>query len=441
MAPLTEGVSMRRLNKSSFVLALAFSFSGVLPGAAPPAAAASVNSLALKATYEVTANFSWATRKVSVQTTAHVMNPTGSSVSKIALNLGVLRTGNANVGVVTVRGSSVSETISDQTVLVPVSPPLGAGASADIVVNYNATLSAKAGGYKWQFVRKGGVMTAYRWIPWLSRTAKFGNVGGGEQYVTPSSTSVQVAITTDQPLVIASSGERINVNGLTQTFVAHNVRDFNFSAAPDYQTATRVTRGTTIKFFYRTLPPSTVLDKAVASFNHLSDNVGAYPEDFLNIAEVGPWYGMESPNLNWIPRDAGGLLNYMVAHEVAHEWFYSTVGNDQALDPFADEAVAEFLGRDIAGTWTSSKCPGARLDRSIYTTPGDCYVAVVYYQGYKYLQAYRNTVGAADFWQGLSNYYNANKFKIGSTRKLLDALDAAANYHPNHAARFPSLYP
>ena len=123
------------------------------------------------------------------------------------------------------------------------------------------------------------------------------------------------------------------------------------------------------------------------------------------------------------------------------QWFYSTVGNDQALDPFADEAVAEFLGRDIAGTWTSSKCPGGNLDRSIYTSPGDCYVAVVYYQGYKYLQNYRNTVGAADFWQGLSNYYNANKFKIGSTRKLLDALDAAANYHPNHAARFPSLYP
>jgi hypothetical protein len=431
---------MRRVNKSSLVLALAFSFAGGLPGAGP-VDGASVNSLALKATYEVTANFSWATRAVSVHTTAHVMNPTGAGVSTVAFNLGTLHTGNANVGLVTVRGSAVSETISDQTVLVPFSPPLGAGASADVVINYNATLAAKAGGYKWQFVRRGGVMTAYRWIPWLSRTTKFANAGGGEQYVTPSSTSVQVAITTDQALIIASSGQRIGVNGLTQTFVAHNVRDFNFSAASDYRTASRVTKGTTITFFYRTLAPATVLDKAVASFNHLSDNVGAYPEDFLNIAEVGPWYGMESPNLNWIPRDAGGLLSYMVAHEVAHEWFYSTVGNDQALDPFADEALAEFLGRDIAGTWTSSKCPGARLDRSIYTTPGDCYIAVVYYQGYKYLQSYRNTVGAADFWQGLSNYYNANKFRIGSTRKLLDALDAASGSNMDHSLRFPSLYP
>jgi hypothetical protein len=432
---------MRRVNRSSFVLALAFSVTGGLP-AAQPVDAAAVNSLNLRATYEVTASFSWTTRAVSVQTTAHVTNPTGSAVSKVAFNLGTLRTGNANVGLVTVRGSAVTETIQDQTVLVPFSPSLGAGSSADVVINYNAKLSKKAGGYKWQFVKRAGVMTAYRWIPWLSRTAPFANVGGGEQYVTPSSTSVEVAITTDQPLTIASSGQLINVNGLTKTFVAHNVRDFNFSAAPDYQTASRVSNGTTITFFYRTLPPAIVLDTAVDSFDHLNDNVGAYPEDFLNIAEVGPWYGMESPNLNWIPRDAGSLLKYMVAHEVAHEWFYSTVGNDQALDPFADEAVAEFLGRDIAGTWKSSKCPNGRLDRSIYASPGECYIPVVYYQGYRYLQAYRQTVGASDFWQGMRNYYNAYKFKIGSTRKLLDALDAASGYDSSkHAARFPSLYP
>jgi hypothetical protein len=41
----------------------------------------------------------------------------------------------------------------------------------------------------------------------------------------------------------------------------------------------------------------------------------------------------------------------------------------------------------------------------------------------------------------LHNYYVANKSGMGGTRELLDALDAAANYHPNHAARFPTLYP
>jgi hypothetical protein len=343
--------------------------------------------------------------------------------------------------VVTVRGSNVNETISDQTVLVPFSPPLGAGSSADVVINYNAKLSAKAGGYKWQFIRKGGVMTAYRWIPWLSRTAKFNNVGGGEQYVTPTSASVEVAITTDQPLVIASSGRRTGGSGLTQNFEANNVRDFNFSAAPDYHTASRISNGATITFYYRSLNATNVLNWAASAFDLYTDKVGDLPSNYVNIAEVGPWFGMESPNLFWIPRDGGSLLKYEVVHEMAHMWFYSTVGNDQALEPFADEAMAEFLSRELVNTWTSSKCPGSNLDRTVYTKPGACYFAVVYYQGYKYLDAYRDHVGNADFYQGLHNYYVANKSGMGGTRELLDALDAAANYHPNHAARFPTLYP
>jgi hypothetical protein len=253
---------------------------------------------------------------------------------------------------------------------------------------------------------------------------------------------VHVAITTDRPLVIASSGERLSGNGLTQVFEARNVRDFNFSAAPDYHTASRTTHGTTITWFYRTLPSATVLDWAVTAFDYFTDKVGSYPYSYLNMAEIGPWYSMESPALFWIESKPGSLFKYDVVHEMAHEWFYSTVGNNQALEPFADEAVAEFLSRDIAlNPWSSSKCPGGRLDRTIYATPGSCYVPVVYYQGYRYLRDYRIHVGAADFWQGMQNYYSANRFGIGGTRKLLDALDAAANYHPNHAARFPSLYP
>ena len=412
----------------------------VLP-IAPPVEAASVNSLKLSATYDVTSSFSWSTRAVSVHTTAHVTNTSGASVSVVAFNLATLHTGAANIGVVTVRGSAVSEAVGDQTIKVPFSPTLGAGSSADVVINYTANLASTSGGYRWQFTRTNGVMTAYRWIPWLSRTIRFSNVGGGEATETPTTSHVHVVITTDRALVIASSGQLTNTNGLTKTFDAYNVRDFNFSAAPDYHTASRTTGGTTMTFYYRTLNATNVLDWAVSAYNFYADKVGDLPTDYVNIAEVGPWYGMESPNLFWIPRDAGSLLKYEVVHEMAHEWFYGVVGNDQALEPFADESVAEFLSRELVSTWTSSKCPNGNLDRTIYTSPGSCYIPVIYYQGYKYLDAYRDHVGNTAFYQGMHNYYVANKFGIGGTRKLLDALDAATGYHPNHAARFPSLYP
>jgi hypothetical protein len=432
---------MRRVTRISLPVALVFALVGGLP-AAGPVDAASVNSLRLRATYEVTASFSWATRAVSVHTVAHVTNPTANGVSTVAFNLATLRTGAAQVGLVTVRGVAVSESVAGQTVLVPFSPALPAGGSADVVINYTATLQSTAGGYHWQFTRLSGVMTAYRWIPWLSRSIRFRNPAGGEATETPTTSYVRVAITTDRPLVIASSGQQVSANGLTKVFEARNVRDFNFSAAPDYHTATRTTRGTTITFFYRRLPASKVLDWTVAAFNYYSDKIGSYPYAYLNISEIGPWYSMESPGLFWIESDPGSLLAYDVVHETAHEWFYSTVGNDQALEPFADEALAELLSRDVAGNaWSSSNCPGGKLDRTIYTWPGSCYVPIVYYQGYRYLKDYRDHVGAAAFWRGMQNYYAANRFGIGGTRKLLDALDAASNYHPNHAARFPSLYP
>src|SRR6478672_683138 len=112
---------MRRVIRSLSLVAFVFALSGIAPLAAP-VAAASVNSLKLNATYDVTASFSWATHAVSVHSTAHVSNPTGAAVSTVAFNLATLHTGAANIGAVTVRGSAVSKTISDQTVLVPFSP-------------------------------------------------------------------------------------------------------------------------------------------------------------------------------------------------------------------------------------------------------------------------------------------------------------------------------
>ncbi|MEP7158554.1 MAG: hypothetical protein ABI797_03945 [Chloroflexota bacterium] len=410
---------------------------------APAADAATVNSLKLRASYDVSAKFNWTTRHVEVRTESAVHNPTGSSVSTIAFNLATLRYGQAHVGVVTVNGAAVSETIQDQTVLVPISPPMPAGGNRTVVINYTGTLQTRSDGDYWQFARLGGYMTAYRWIPWLSRTVKFDRPSVGEVWVTPTASRVDVTITTDQVLKMATSGERTSPVGLTQTFVAYNVRDFNFSAAPDYLTASRTAAGgKTITFFYKSMNATKVLNWAVTAFNTYSNNVGAYPYDQLNIAEVGPWAGIESPSLFWLPNDLPGkYLPWTTAHEVAHQWFYSVVGNDQALEPFADEAVSDFMARKLVNSWANSQCSKSRLDITVYTKPGKCYPWIVYVQGNRYLKAYFEHVGAADFWQGLHNYYAAYKFGIGGTRQLLDALDAASNYHPNHAARFPTLYP
>ncbi len=411
-------------------------------GGAPVRAA--VNSLGLRATYDVDATFNWATRAVSVRTEAHVTNP-GSSVSTVAFNLVPLRQGNANLGSVTVNGSAVGASADDQTVLVPVGSALGAGDSATVVINYTATMNSSASGERYLFARADGIMAAYRWIPWLARELRYNRPSVGDPWATDLSSSVSVEITTDRVLKFASTGRRVSTSngGLTQRFTASSVRDFNFTAAPDYVTRSRTVGNTKITFYYRAQNATSVLNVAAGSLAHYANKLGSAPYSTLNIGEVGPasrWPAIESPGHFWIPRNvAGNTRSWEVAHETAHQWFYASVGNDQAYEPFADEAVADFISRDYLNLWASSQCAQNDLDHTVYSI-GSCYPWVIYVQGNLYLKKYRTDVGSADFWQGLRNYYQNNKFGFGGTRELLVTLDNAAGVNYNHGARFPSLF-
>jgi aminopeptidase N len=57
------------------------------------------------------------------------------------------------------------------------------------------------------------------------------------------------------------------------------------------------------------------------------------------------YYGMEYPSLNLIGtdlyRDRREELENRIAHEIAHQWWYAQVGNDQVNVPWLDEGLAE----------------------------------------------------------------------------------------------------
>ena len=36
------------------------------------------------------------------------------------------------------------------------------------------------------------------------------------------------------------------------------------------------------------------------------------------------------------------LLEYVIAHETAHQWWYSVIGNDEISEPWIDEALTEY---------------------------------------------------------------------------------------------------
>ena len=410
---------------------------------ATPVAGSDVSSLGLSASYDVSAVIGWSDRTVRVDTAVEVRGTVPWPTSTLAFNLSTFRTGRAEIGAVSVDGQPVEPLVDDQTVLVPLPQPLASGGAATVRIVSTARLNAspRADSDEWGFARTDGLLTAYRWIPWLSRTTPFDRPSVGDPFVTASAERVRVTIEVDHELIFATSGTEVARDGGAWTFEAANVRDFNLSASPDYRIAQRTVAGTPIKFFHRRLAPDAVLDVAGRALADFSARVGPYPYPELTIAEVGPWAPLESPAHFWLPDNAPArLLPWMTAHETAHQWFYAVVGNDQAREPFADEALTDLMARSLISRFVPSQCPPGDLDQSIYDL-GECYPWVVYVQGVAYLRKYRDAVGGAAFWRGVADYFDAYRFGIGGTRELLAALDRAAGRTRAHEDRFPGLRP
>jgi hypothetical protein len=122
------------------------------------------------------------------------------------------------------------------------------------------------------------------------------------------------------------------------------------------------------------------------------------------------------------PRDDRWLLS----HELAHQWFYGLVGNNQARDPWLDEAFASFVQAIVDDPDHDPFRPPGRLARSdaqigqpmtfwaAQEHPGQAYVEGVYLRGSDALIAARTAAGAEPFDAALRRYLVANAHAIAT---------------------------
>jgi hypothetical protein len=430
---------------------------GATPGATAPDVAVapasaiqpgSVNrtSVNLSATYSVTLALRYGSRAFNVNSTATITNTSGGPIDRVELNVVPARLGGLVLRAVEVDGTPVARRISDQTVIVPLGGILLEGATVKVRVQYRSTLRTTIGGSSWMFTKANGIVDAYRWIPWVSRATAFDRPNFGDPFVTSVSPFVKVTVQTDRRLVIASTADRASIaaDGLTQTFEARNVRDVTITAAPDFRSRSVLVGATRVRYYYRSSANAAlILDAAADAFRVMQSRLGAYTYPVYKVVQSAGGFGMESPGMTWIPYGVSSAnLRYLLAHETAHQWFYSQVGNDQARQPFVDEALADFVARDVTGTRRASRCSTGLLDRSIYAYSSACYYEIVYIQGGNLLNSVRLKMGSTLFWRTLRDYVATRRWQIVSTPTLLKTLDDATSVDLStmFRPRFPRFY-
>jgi hypothetical protein len=171
--------------------------------------------------------------------------------------------------------------------------------------------------------------------------------------------------------------------------------------------------------------PHTLLDLAKRTLHELAQRYGAYRWSTYTVVatpDLGA-EGIEYPTLVYIGR--GSILRVLVHHETAHQWFYSLVGNDQARDPWLDEALATWAQTRLAGAVPSGFGPvgivhdvGAPV--AAFGANGARYFRDVYGGGVEAL-ASLHADGKVDC--ALKLYAARDAYQIAEPRDLLNALD------------------
>jgi hypothetical protein len=175
--------------------------------------------------------------------------------------------------------------------------------------------------------------------------------------------------------------------------------------------------------------PADVARRAKAALEALAARYGPYPWPALNLAVVP---GLERAAIEYptmIFLGEGGIARDET-HEVAHQWFYSLVGNDQARDPVLDEGLATYAQAELDRIWPyfENLPDPARLrprtgSRMTEWTgrPRDLYALAVYANGARMLHALGHP---AEVTCALRRYVAANAYGIATQADLARALES-----------------
>jgi aminopeptidase N len=360
--------------------------------------------------------------------------------------------GRLDIRSATVNGVTVRVQYASNRFLLRLDLPasLPSGAFADVVLDFSAAAPLDASQRHYAaFNRERGVLALASALPMVAR-----RVDGAWQLATPlfrgdlvtSDTALyDVTLTIPAAWTAVTTGTAIEsqTDGAARTtrFVSGPQRDFTIVLTRFPSISTEV-EGTRITSYFRPEHAEggrAALDAAANALRAFNRRFGPYPLTELDIVQIDArkFLGVEYPGLIMIDGRlyAGERegLEIIVAHEVAHQWWYSLVGNDVQAEAWLDEGLTSFAqivyqeetrgamaaGRELDGfrsAYLRARQAGrdAPLKRHVSALRGN-YTAIAYAKGALFFQALRVRIGESAFDRFLRDYYATFRYRIASS--------------------------
>jgi len=271
----------------------------------------------------------------------------------------------------------------------------------------------------------------------------------GEYSVYPAA-DFEVSLELGTPGLIAAASSVPLEAGDPLIYSLEGARNFVFSISPTYTVLEEEVNGTTVYGYI--FPDYQVSGQAVfeATLEALvlySELYGPYGQSSLTVVQADFNYGIEYEGLYYQGRRYfdtydGSDQSYLViiaVHETAHQWWYGKVANDQAMEPWLDEALCTFselayyeqLYPESVDWWWRTRVnyyePEGRIDRTIYDfqefpDPYLTYRNAIYLQGAKFITALKSELGDERFYTFMREYAARYQDQIVTTEDFFSLL-------------------
>lgn len=258
--------------------------------------------------------------------------------------------GGITVSSVTMGGEACAWEIGgeDEDILMITGLALMTGDTADVNISFTLDIPQ----IRHRFGYHDGVVNLGNWYPVLCvyeegawRTDPY--YSSGDPFYSDIA-DYSVSLTAPTGWNVAGTGKvNTSINGETTTtsFTASGVRDFAMSASDKFTCAESEVNGVTVRYYYKSdANAEKHLKTCTDALTTFSELFGDYAYPTLSVVLTPFLYGgMEYPQLVYVSDSLNeSLLEEAIVHEIAHQWWYAAVGNDQISEAWMDEGLAEY---------------------------------------------------------------------------------------------------